>query len=109
VFLPVGSMWRARVWVKTENLTAVGDAAAEGAISIRTPAGEIASSVGRSGTTPWRDEDATFRVPSSGHIDLTLVGVRSGTKRACLTRSGWNLDATATTPFLLLSVLSVRR
>jgi hypothetical protein len=69
VFLPVGSMRRARVWVKTENLTAVRDAAAEGAISIRTPAGEIASSVGRSGTTPWRDEEATFRVPSAGYID----------------------------------------
>src|SRR5271167_5184539 len=42
-FLPVGSMRRARVWVKTENLTAVRDAAAEGAISIRTLAVEIAS------------------------------------------------------------------
>jgi len=81
VFLPVGSLWRARVWIKTENLTTTGDGGVEGAIGIETPAGEIASSVGRSGTTPWQDEEVTFRVPSPSYIDLTLVGVRRGTGR----------------------------
>ena len=79
VFLPAGSLWRVRAGVKTEDLTAAGDAEAEGVISIRAPAGEIASSGGRSGTTPWSDEEATFRVPSSGYIDLTLVGENGGT------------------------------
>ena len=31
IFLPVGSLWRARVWIKTENLSAAGGGA-EGAI-----------------------------------------------------------------------------
>ncbi len=82
IFLPVGSLWRVRVWVKTENLTAVGNGGAEGVISIETPGAEIASSVGCLGTTPWHDEEVVFRVPSPGYIDLTLVGARRGTGRA---------------------------
>jgi len=82
IFLPVGSLWRARAWVKTENLTAVGQGGTEGVIGVETPAGEIASSVGRSGTAPWRDEEVIFHVPSPGYIDLTLVGARHGTGRA---------------------------
>lgn len=93
VFLPVGSLWRVRVWVKTQNLAAVGDGEAEGVISIQTPAGEIGSSAGRSGTTPWRDEEVTFRVPSPGFIDLTLVGTRRGTGRAWF--DGVRLEALA--------------
>lgn len=80
IFLPVGSLWRLRVWIKTENLDAGGERG--GAIAIDTPGAEIASSAGRSGTTPWQDEEVTFRVPSPGYIDLTLVGVRGGTGRA---------------------------
>ena len=82
IFLPVGSLWHARVWVKTENLTAVGDDGAEGIIAIETPAAEIASSAGRSGTTPWHDEEVIFRVPSPGYVDLALVGMRRGTGKA---------------------------
>ena len=80
IFLPVGSLWRVRVWIKTENLETGGEGG--GAIAIDTPGAEIASSKGRSSTTPWQDEEVTFRVPSPGYIDLTLVGVRSGTGRA---------------------------
>jgi alpha-N-arabinofuranosidase len=78
IFLPVGSLWRVRVWIRTENLEPTGDAAAEGAISIETPGAEIATSSGRTGTTPWHDEEVTFRVPSPGYIDLILVGARNG-------------------------------
>jgi alpha-N-arabinofuranosidase len=69
-----------RAWIKTENLTGA-DGGTQGVISIQSQAGEIASSGGRSGTTPWYDETATFRVPSAGYIDLTLVGERYGTGR----------------------------
>jgi alpha-N-arabinofuranosidase len=82
IFLTVGSMWRVRVWVKTESLATGGDGEAEGVIGIETPGAEIASSVGRSGTTTWRDEEVVFRVPSPGYIDLALVGTRGGTGRA---------------------------
>ena len=81
VFLPVGSLWRVRAWIKTENLSAADDTHAGGFISIDTPAGEIASSPIRSGTTPWQEEEAVFRVPSPTFIDLTLVGTRQGTGR----------------------------
>ena len=81
IFLPVGSLWRARVSIKTENLGGAG-AEGGGVLAIDTPGAEIASSAGRSSTTPWKDEEVTFRVPSPGYIDLTLVGVRGGTGRA---------------------------
>ena len=60
IFLPVGSLWRVRVWIKTENLAAAGDGGAEGVISIETPGAEIASSAGRSGTTPWQRRGSDF-------------------------------------------------
>ena len=79
IFLPVGSLWRVRVWIRTEDLTAAGEGEAEGIIGIDTPGAEIVSSERRSGTTPWQDAEVTFRVPSPGYIDLTLVGTRRGT------------------------------
>jgi alpha-N-arabinofuranosidase len=82
IFLPVGTLWRVRVWIKTESLAAGGEGEAEGVIGIETPGAEIASSGGRSGTTAWRDEEVVFRVPSPGYIDLALVGTRAGTGRA---------------------------
>ena len=80
IFLPVGSLWRARVWVKTEGLdSSAGETG--GMLAIDTPGAEIAATSGRSGTTPWRNEDVTFRVPSPGYIDLRLEGLRAGTGR----------------------------
>jgi hypothetical protein len=78
ISLPVGSLWRARVWIKTQNLSSASDQGAQGIIGIETPAGEIAASVGRAGTTPWQEEEVTFRVPSPGYVDLTLLGMRRG-------------------------------
>ena len=90
IFLPVGSLWRVRAWIKTEDLAAAGEGEAEGIIGIDTPGAEIASSERRSGTTPWQDAEVTFRVPSPGYIDLTLVGTRRGTGKSGLTMSDWN-------------------
>ena len=81
IFLPVGSLWRASVWIKTQSLSPANGGGAQGNISIETPGGEIASSQGRSGTTPWQNEEVSFRVPSPGYIDLTLRGVNGGIGR----------------------------
>jgi alpha-N-arabinofuranosidase len=81
IFLPVGSLWRARVWVKSENLGSAGSGSAGAMLSIESPAGDLAASPGRSGTTPWQEEEVTFRVPSPGFIDLNLVGMLRGTGR----------------------------
>jgi alpha-N-arabinofuranosidase len=82
VFLPVGTLWRARVWIKTANLVGAKDDGAEARMIIDTPGAEIASTADRSGTTPWHEEEATFLVPSPGYVDLTLVAVRNGTGKA---------------------------
>src|ERR1039458_3554202 len=74
IFLPVGSLWRATVWIKTESLSSTKGAGTQGSISIETPGGEIASSQGRSGSSPWQNAELRFRVPSPGYIDLSLRG-----------------------------------
>lgn len=89
IFLPVGSMWRVRAWVKTEELSP-GDQfhAGEyfrdppptgGFTNVETLTGDVGTSAGGLGTTPWHEEQATFRVPSPGFINLTLVGMHLGT------------------------------
>ncbi len=81
IFLPVGSLWRAQVWVKTENLTLASGSEAQGRIKIETPAGDAGASPGLSGSREWQEEAVTFRVPSPGYIDLALVGFERGTGR----------------------------
>jgi len=89
VFLPVGSMWRVRAWVKSEELSP-GDQSHAGEyfrdppptggfINVETLTGDVGTSAGSLGTTPWHEEEATFRVPSPGFINLTLVGMHLGT------------------------------
>jgi alpha-N-arabinofuranosidase len=91
IFLPVGSLWKVRAWVKTEGLSA-GDQAragqyfrdeppAGGFINVETLAGDVGTSAGSLGTTPWHEEETTFRVPSPSFINLTLVGTQRGTGR----------------------------
>ncbi len=81
IFLPVGSLWRAHVWVKAENLASANGGEAQGKIKIETPAGDAGASPGLSGSMDWQEEAVTFRVPSPGYIDLTLIGVEDGTGR----------------------------
>lgn len=89
IFLPVGSLWRAKAWVKTEDLNA-GDQSNAGEyfrdppptggfISIETITGDVGASPGTLGSTPWHEEETMFRVPSPGYIHLTLVGMHNGT------------------------------
>ena len=79
IFLPVGSLWRVKAWIKTERLSAEDASRAGGFINIGTPSGAIGRSPARWGTTPWAEDEAVFRVPSPGFIRLTLVGTRQGT------------------------------
>jgi len=79
IFLPVGSLWRLKAWIKTEGLSAADRGRAGGFINIETPTGDVGQSPARWGTTPWAEEEAMFRVPSPGFIHLTLVGTREGT------------------------------
>jgi alpha-N-arabinofuranosidase len=89
IFLPVGSLWQAKAWVKTEGLSSGDQTRADeffrdqpptGAfIDIETLAGNVGTSAGSLGTTPWHEEATTFRVPSPGFINLTLVGTYLGT------------------------------
>ena len=88
IFLPVGSLWSARAWVRTDGLSAGTARASQpsrdepppgGFINIETLAGDVGSSAGASGTTAWHEEKAVFRVPSPGFIRLTLVGMHAGT------------------------------
>jgi hypothetical protein len=89
IFLPVGSLWQVKAWVKTENLSARDPARAGqlirdelpagGFINIETHAGDVDTSAGGVGTTSWHEETTTFRVPSPGFINLTLVGTLGGT------------------------------
>jgi alpha-N-arabinofuranosidase len=89
IFLPVGSLWRVKAWAKTEGLSAADQSRAGeafrdppptgGFITVETLTGDIGTSAGGLGTTPWHEEEATFRVPSPGFINLTLVGTSRGT------------------------------
>lgn len=95
VFLPVGSLWWAKVWVKTENLTEKDQARSGGFINVETPIGDIGSSAGVLGTTAWHQERVMFRVPSPGFINLTLVAMRRGTGKIWF--DDVQLEALATT------------
>jgi len=81
IFLPVGSLWRVTSWIKTQDLNSAEQASSGGFIKIESPIGDIGSSAGASGTTAWRQAEATFRVPSPGFITLNLVGLSRATGR----------------------------
>lgn len=79
IFLPVGSLWRVEAWVKTKDLSGEDRTRTGGFINVETPIGDIGSSPSSMGTTSWHEEEAVFRVPSPGFINLTLVGMHQGT------------------------------
>ncbi len=79
IFLPVGSLWRVRTWIKTQDLAGEDPARAGGFLEVESPIGNLGSSAAASGTAPWREEEATFRVSSPGFVNVTLVGMQRGT------------------------------
>jgi hypothetical protein len=78
IFLPVGSLWRAKGWIKTENLTAKERTAVSGLIDVQTPAGSLGKTPNRLGTSPWHEAEVSFRVAPPGEVSVVLCLIESG-------------------------------
>ncbi len=77
IFLPVGSLWRAKAWLRSENLK--GGTEPGGQLAVWTPSGFVAMSAVEPPDATWREEAVTFRVPSPGAVDITLLATRKAT------------------------------
>jgi alpha-N-arabinofuranosidase len=73
LYLPPGSLYRLKAWIKTEALAAAG-----GLIEIQTPAGRVGKSRPRSGTSDWQEEAVMFRVPPPGRVRVVLANSEPG-------------------------------
>ena len=78
LFLPVGTTWKASVWVKGESLQAKSEAGESGGLGIETPAGDQGTAPAPAGTFAWQREELDFRVPSPGRVRLVLFANSSG-------------------------------
>jgi len=82
VALPPASVWRARCWVKTENLHARDQTDAAAALHIQTPeTATLARGPSTFGTSDWKETEVFFRVPAEGRAKVTLffIGYGKGT------------------------------
>jgi alpha-N-arabinofuranosidase len=82
VALPAGSVWRARCWIKTENLVARDATDVGAALHVQTDDGAtLARGASRFGSSDWREEQVVFRVPPAGAAKITLffLGYGKGT------------------------------
>lgn len=82
VTLPPASVWRARCWIKTENLRAQDRTETGGALHLQTPEGAtLTRGPSTFGTTDWQETEAFFRVPADGRVKVTLffIGYGKGT------------------------------
>ena len=78
VVLPAGTLWRARIWIKTENLVPRlpdGHGSAGGQIVIDSREGVLGRSSPRPGTSPWREAEVVFEAPTPEDVDIVLVGL----------------------------------
>ena len=73
--LPAGSLWRARIWVKTENLGNAVGAGGGGQLVIDSRLGVLGRSRRRSGTSAWEEEQVLFEAPTPEDVNLVLVGL----------------------------------
>ena len=67
--LPAGTLWRARIWIKTENL------GTGGRLVIDSREGVLGRSRPRTGSSPWREEEVVFEAPTPEDVDIVLVGL----------------------------------
>jgi alpha-N-arabinofuranosidase len=81
IVLPAGTLWRARIWIKTENLGPAGHGGASGQILIDSREGVLGRSSSRSGTSPWREEEVVFEAPTPEDVDIVLVGLEKSAGR----------------------------
>ncbi len=82
-FLPVGTTWKASVWVKGEAVSDVparanGKAAERGGLEVESPAGNQGNATVPAGTSAWTREEVDFQVPSPGRIRVALLTRASG-------------------------------
>ena len=78
LFLPVGSTWKASVWIKGAAADSKLDDDQRGALEIETPAGNQGKASSPAGTFSWQREEINFRVPSPGRIRVALLSNYSG-------------------------------
>ena len=78
LFLPVGSTWKASVWIKGAAADSKLDDDQRGALEIETPAGNQGKASSPAGTFSWQREEINFRVPSPGRIRIALLSNYSG-------------------------------
>ena len=93
VVLPVGTLWRARVWIKTEGLSATGSGEAGGRILIDSREGLLGRSKPRAGTSPWEEEEVTFEAPTPEDVDIILVGFENSSGKVWF--DGFRLEPVA--------------
>ena len=93
VVLPVGTLWRARVWIKTEGLSATGSGEAGGRILIDSREGLLGRSHARSGTSPWEEEEVTFEAPTPEDVDIILAGFENSSGKVWF--DGFRLEPVA--------------
>ncbi len=84
IVLPAGTLWRARIWIKTENLVPRprdGRGGGGGQIVIDSREGVLGRSSSMSGTSPWRHEEVVFEAPTPEDVDIVLVGLEKSAGR----------------------------
>lgn len=80
--LPSGSLWRVKARMKCENLVARTPTDTGAALHVQTPAGAtLACGPSTFGTSPWKQLQVVFRVPSDGKVKVVLffIGYGKGT------------------------------
>ncbi len=85
ITLPSSSLWRARCWVRTEDLVARDRTDTTAALHIQTPEGATVSrGPSTAGTADWQETSLVFRVPADGQVKVVLffVGYGKGTGKA---------------------------
>jgi len=84
IVLPTGTLWRARIWIKTEGLVPPpqdGHGSAGGQIVIDSRAGVLGRSSPKFGTSPWKEEEVIFEAPTPEDVDIVLVGLERSAGR----------------------------
>jgi alpha-L-arabinofuranosidase len=83
LFLPVGTTWKASVWVRGEGTSTAARPAnrqvdGSGGLEVESPAGDQGKAAAPAGTFAWQREEVDFRVPSPGRIRVALLTHASG-------------------------------
>jgi alpha-N-arabinofuranosidase len=81
IVLPAGTLWRARIWIKTESLSPAARGSAGGQIVVDSREGVLGRSSPRSGTSPWREEEVLFEAPTPEDVNIVLVGLEKSAGR----------------------------